>query len=176
MKDWIKPLVETRKKISVSMATNHRKKDREMRDAIRKNLMAPENNLIIEEDVKRIKSLLKLPHRTEDEWTVIKNILCGKNVITMEIESYPAIEHMVLFNGFLTTFTNVDDCFQFVRSLDMKVQRFVKIEYGTIGYFNACRIADDHNMSLAIDLVPNDDGLFLLYGKGRIEAMRILKE
>ena len=59
------------------MAPNRRRKEREIIARMKNEMTAQDGNMPTDEEVATIKSLLALPHRTEEEWCVIKDIPGG---------------------------------------------------------------------------------------------------
>ena len=70
------------------MAPNKRRKERETLARIKNELIAQGGNIPTDEEVATIKSLLALPHRTEEDWCVIKDIFDRRNLICMEPDVY----------------------------------------------------------------------------------------
>ena len=66
------------------MAQNRRRKQRENIARMKNEMIAQGGNMPTDEEVATIKSLLALPHRTEEDWCVIKDIFDRRNLICME--------------------------------------------------------------------------------------------
>ena len=56
------------------MAQNRRRKEREIIARMKNEIIAQDGNMPTDDEVATIKSLLALPHRTEEDWCVIKDI------------------------------------------------------------------------------------------------------
>ena len=85
------------------MAQNRRRKQRENIARMKNEMIAQGGNMPTDEEVATIKSLLALPHRTEEDWCVIKDIFDRRNLICMEPgvddSCIEVVEHFIVKGG-----------------------------------------------------------------------------
>ena len=163
------------------MAPNRRRKEREIIARMKKYMIEKNDNIPTDEEVATIKSLLALPHRTEEDWCVIKDILDRRDLICMEPgvdgSGIEVIEHFTVMDGRLLAFTNLEDAVACVKEILPKVSGIIPVNYGTWPFLEAIKIADEKSMELYIDLPAKEriTERFLTYSKGQITAVLAVK-
>ena len=133
------------------------------------------HNLISQADVEKIKELLKKIRRTEDEWTVIKDILASHSLIVTSPTS-PDVEscnHMLVDSGALIAFTNADDASSYCRDFLKRNCPSGYFQVGSMPFETIVETADQEHMNLYID-PPVGRGLFLNYFNGQLKASVVL--
>ena len=133
--------------------------------------MVDGHNLIPQADVEKIKELLKKIRRTEDEWTVIKDILVSHSLIVTSPTS-PDVEscnHMLVDSGALIAFTNADDASSYCRDFVKRNCPSGYFQVGSMPFVTIVETADQEHMNLYID-PPVGRGLFLNYFNGQLKA------
>ena len=160
------------------MAPNRKRVEREISDAVNQSHYIQGYNLISEEDVKFIKSKLSQPGRTEEDWTSIKDRLCERNLITMEVSGYVSMESVLVDRGSLIAFTNPIDCRSYLKFVENESgERNCEVRYHMIAFYDAARVADSYDMTLLIDIIPeNWTNMFMSYSHERIEVVKLLPE
>ena len=137
------------------MAPNRRRKERETLARMKNEIIAQDGNIPTDEEVATIKSLLALPHRTEEDWCVIKDILDRRNLICMEPgvdgSGIEVIEHFIVRDGRLLAFTNLEDATGYFKEIAPKGSGFFPIQFGSMPFLEALEIADEKSMELFID-------------------------
>ncbi len=139
-----------------------------------------EFNMIPKEDVARIKSLLTKTVRTEDEWTIIKDILADHSLILASPKGkdprIKVINHILVDEGRLVAFTNMDDTVAYFRDyVQESFPEGVQFQTGTMSFVEIANTADKRKMELYIDPPVTDHVMFLCYSKGRISARMLVK-
>ena len=134
-----------------------------------------DHNLIPAEDVRRIKELLKKTIRTEEEWTVIKDILASHSLIvvapTEANRKVKVCNHMLVDEGRLIAFTNTDDAAQyFKRYIKRNFPEGIYFQMGSLPFGEAVDTSDKKHMDLYIDPPVDPHVMFMYYSKGRIKA------
>ena len=132
------------------------------------------HNLIPQADVEKIKELLKKFKRTEDEWTVIKDILVSHSLIVTSPTS-PDVEscnHMLVDSGALIAFTNADDASSYCRDFVKRNCPSGYFQVGSMPFVTIVETADQEHMNLYID-PPVGRGLFLNYFNGQLKASAV---
>lgn len=137
------------------MAQNRRRKEREIIARMKNEIIAQGGNVPTDEEVATIKSLLALPHRTEEDWCVIKDIFGRRNLICMEpgVEGsgIEVIEHFIVRDGRLLAFTNLEDATGYFKEIAPKGSGFFPIQFGSMPFLKAFEIANEKSMELFID-------------------------
>lgn len=137
------------------MAQNRRRKEREIIARMKNEIIAQGGNVPTDEEVATIKSLLALPHRTEEDWCVIKDIFGRRNLICMEpgVEGsgIEVIEHFIVRDGRLLAFTNLEDATGYFKEIAPKGSGLFPIQFGSMPFLEAFEIADEKSMELFID-------------------------
>lgn len=131
-----------------------------------------EFDLIPKSDVKTIKKLLKKIKRTEDDWTVIKDILHAHSLLVIapmhdKVETH---NHLLVDDGNLIAFTNFGDASAYYKDfVRRKIPEGTYLEIGSLPFDEALDTADEEGMELYIDPPVRPD-MFLKYANGRITA------
>ena len=140
----------------------------------------PDFNLIPKEQVTKIKNLLKKEHRTEDDWTIIKDILQSHSVIVTEpVKPSSRIkvrDHILCDEGNLVVFTNGNDCQRYTKEFIHKILPSSTIfQMGSMPFTMAVEMAEKHRMDLLIDPVsePGDRFMMYVHGKSQIKAVAL---
>lgn len=137
------------------MAQNRRRKEREIIARMKNEIIAQDGNIPTDEEVATIKSLLALPHRTEEDWCVIKDIFGRRNLICMEPgvdgSGIEVIEHFIVKDGRLIAFTNIEDAMGYMEEIAPKGSGIMPFQFGTRPFLEAFEIADEESMELYID-------------------------
>ena len=137
------------------MAQNRRRKEREIIARIKEEMIVQDGNMPTDDEVATIKSLLALPHRTEEDWCVIKDILDRRNLICMEPgvdgSGIEVIEHFIVKDGRLIAFTNIEDAMGYMKEIVPKGSGIMPFQFGTRPFLEAFEIADEESMELYID-------------------------
>ena len=163
------------------MARNRRKAERENLAKI-KQLMEAEEDILSADEVAMIKGKLALEHRSEDDWDEIKDLLAERRIILISPASgYLSIEHILVYEGRLIAFTNVEEAYRNTIMLSgddhmLSGDDHTIFQFGTIGFFEACEIADRNDMELFIDPVWTPGPRFLAYKDGRIEVKALFNK
>ena len=137
------------------MAQNRRRKEREIIARMKNEIIAQDGNMPTDDEVATIKSLLALPHRTEEDWCVIKDIFDRRNLICMEPgvdgSGIEVIEHFIVKDGRLIAFTNIEDAVGYTKEIAPKGSGIMPFQFGTRPFLEAFEIADEESMELYID-------------------------
>ena len=140
----------------------------------------PDFNLIPKDQVAQIKDLLKKEHRTEDDWTIIKDILQSHAVIVTEpVKPDRRIKvrnHILCEEGNLIVFTNGNDCQRYTKEFILKnLPASTLFQMGSMPFTMAVDIAEKHRMDLLIDPVsaPGDRFMMYVHGKSQIKAVML---
>lgn len=173
------------------MAQNRRRKEREIIARMKNEMIAQDGNMPTDEEVATIKSLLALPHRTEEDWCVIKDIFDRRNLICVEPgvdgSGIEVIEHFIVRDGRLIAFTNMEDAAGYMKEIVPKGSGIMPFQFGTRPFLEAFEIADEESMELYIDpptkeritekyIVYKDEQLraVLAFSPAMAKALRIL--
>ena len=137
------------------MAQNRRRREREIIARMKNEMIEQNGNIPTDEEVATIKSLLALPHRTEEDWCVIKDIFDRRNLICMEPgvdgTGIEVFEHFTVRNGRLLAFTNLEDAMGYMKEITPKGKGVIPFQFGTRPFLEAFEIADEESMELYID-------------------------
>jgi len=163
------------------MAQNRRRKEREIIARIKTEINAEDGNVPTDEEVATIKSLLALPHRTEEDWCVIKDIFDRRNLICMEPgvdgTGIEVFEHFTVRNGRLLAFTNLEDAMAYMKEIVPKGRGFIPFQFGTRPFLEAFEIADEESMELYID-PPTEERItekYIAYKDEHLSAVLAVK-
>ena len=163
------------------MAQNRRRKEREIIARMKNEMIEQDGNMPTDEEVATIKSLLALPHRTEEDWCVIKDIFDRRNLICMEPGAdgtgIEVFEHFTVRNGRLLAFTNLEDAMAYMKEIVPKGRGFIPFQFGTRPFLEAFEIADEESMELYID-PPTEERItekYIAYKDGRLTALLAVK-
>lgn len=122
---------------------------------MKNEIIAQDGNIPTDEEVATIKSLLALPHRTEEDWCVIKDIFDRRNLICVEPgvdgSGIEVIEHFIVRDGRLIAFTNMEDAAGYMKEIVPKGSGIMPFQFGTRPFLEAFEIADEESMELYID-------------------------
>ena len=139
----------------------------------------PEINLIPEDKVSVIKIKLGKSHRTEADWTIIKEILNTYNLIVLSPvetdDKLETVENILTEENKLIAFTNIDFCQQYIQHLNAshnKINRSLTL--GAASFDSLIDLAEDREMDIIIDPADDDKRLFMTYvhGEHRLMAVR----
>lgn len=137
------------------MAQNRRRKEREIIARMKNEMIEQDGNMPTDDEVTTIKSLLALPHRTEEDWCVIKDIFDRRNLICMEPgvdgTGIEVFEHFIVKDGRLIAFTNIEDAMGYMKEIAPKGSGIMPFRFGTRPFLEAFEIADEESMELYID-------------------------
>ena len=163
------------------MAPNRRRKEREIIARMKNEMIAQDGNVPTDEEVATVKSLLALPHRTEENWCVIKDIFDRRNLICMEPgvdgSGIEVIEHFIVRDGRLLAFTNLDDAMAYMKEIAPKGNGIIPVQFGTRPFIDAFEIADEASMELFID-PPTKERItekYIAYRDGQLRAVLSVK-
>ena len=163
------------------MAPNRRRKEREIIARMKNEMIAQDGNMPTDEEVATIKSLLALPHRTEEDWCVIKDIFDRRDLICMEPgvdgTGIEVIEHFTVRDGRLLAFTNLEDALGYMKEIAPKGSGLMPIHIGTRPFLEAFEIADEESMELYIDPLTEEriTEKFIAYKDGHLSAIIAVK-
>lgn len=134
-----------------------------------------DHNLIPKEQVAQIRELLNKLTRTEEEWTVIKDILSSHSLIvvapTRANSKIKIINHMLVDEGRLIAFTNMDDAAIYIKNYIKKnFPEGIYFQMGSLPFEQAVETSDKKHMDLFIDPPVEPHVMYLYYSKGRITA------
>lgn len=139
----------------------------------------PELNLIPEDKVSIIKKNLAKDHRTEADWTTIKDILGSFNLIICRLDEpdkkIKTTENILTEDDTLISFTNIDTCQNFIRLHNKIYGRNNKyFRLGAISFNDLITIVKDHEMNISIDPPYEDNKTYMRYicSDQRIMAVR----
>ena len=157
------------------MAQNRRRREREIIARMKNEMIEQNGNIPTDEEVATIKSLLALPHRTEEDWCVIKDIIDRRNLICMEPDvdgsGIEVIEHFIVRDGRLLAFTNLEDAMGYLKEIVPKDSGFIPFTFGTRPFLEAFEIADEESMELYID-PPTEERITEKYIAYKDEQLR----
>ena len=139
-----------------------------------------DHNLIPQRDVAKIKELLSKETRTEDEWTMIKDILASHRLIVISfVGNDPQIKecnHMLVDENRLIAFTNMNDTEVYVKEfLKRNCPEGRYFQLGSLPFEEAVETADREKLDLYIDHPFDDNIRFMYYSQGRIKAAVLMK-
>lgn len=142
----------------------------------------PEFDLIPKDKVSLIKIKLGKSHRKESDWTVIKDILSAHNLIVCEPKvpdrHLKAIEHILVENGNLVAFTNLEDCEEHIQNLNQRDRKPGRLfQLGVMPFDQAVAVSDACGMDLYIDLQAKVNTMCMVYihGEGKIKAVMMAR-
>ena len=157
------------------MAQNRRRREREIIARMKNEMIEQNGNIPTDEEVATIKSLLALPHRTEEDWCVIKDIFDRRNLICMEPgvdgTGIEVFEHFTVRNGRLLAFTNLEDAMGYMKEITQKGKGVIPFQFGTRPFLEAFEIADEESMELYID-PPTEERITEKYIAYKDEQLR----
>ena len=163
------------------MAQNRRRREREIIARMKNEMIEQDGNLPTDEEVATIKSLLALPHRTEEDWCVIKDIFDRRDLICMEPGAdgtgIEVIEHFTVRDGRLLAFTNLEDAMAYMKEIVPKGRGVIPFQFGTRPFLEAFDIADEVYMEMYID-PPTKERItekYIAYKDGRLSAVWAVK-
>ena len=125
--------------------------------------------LITSEELSLIAAKLALPHRTQDDWAPIKDVLLERDVFVMESATYPSIGHMTVADGAVLVFTTKEKCTDWID----KYAPHVRFVIGSLPYSQAIEVADEHRRPLYLDMSIGEK--FIAYRDKELAA-RVLVE
>jgi len=163
------------------MAPNRRRIEREMFARMKNEIVDQDGNIPTDEEVATIKALLALPHRTEEDWCVIKDIFDRRDLICMEpaeeTSDTEVIEHFMIKDGRLCAFTNLQDAVDYIKENVPKDRNGLSFQIGTRPFLEAVEIADDQSMELLIDLPTKERTTekYMSYKDGQLTAVMPIK-
>ena len=163
------------------MAQNRRRREREIIARMKNEMIEQNGNIPTDEEVATIKSLLALPHRTEEDWCVIKDIFDRRNLICMEPgvdgSGIEVIEHFIVKDGRLIAFTNIEDAVGYTKEIAPKGSGIMPFQFGTRPFLEAFEIADEESMELYID-PPTEERItekYIAYKDEHLSAVLAVK-
>ena len=163
------------------MAQNRRRREREIIARMKNEMIEQNGNIPTDEEVATIKSLLALPHRTEEDWCVIKDIIDRRNLICMEPgvdgSDIEVIEHFIVRDGRLLAFTNLEDAAGYFKEIAPKGSGLLPVQFVSMPFLEAFEIADEESMELFID-PPTKERItekHIAYRDGHLSAVLAVK-
>ena len=163
------------------MAQNRRRIEREIIARMKNEMIAQDGNMPTDEEVATIKSLLALPHRTEEDWCVIKDIFDRRNLICMEPgvdgTGIEVFEHFIVEDDRLIAFTNLEEAMGYMKEITPKGRCVIPFQFGTRPFLEAFEIADEESMELYID-PPTEERItekYIAYKNEHISAVLAVK-
>lgn len=142
----------------------------------------PEFDLIPEDKVSLIKIKLGKSHRKESDWAVIKDILSTHNLIVCEPKDpdrhLKTVEHILVEDGILVTFTNLEDCEEHIKNLNRRDRKSGRLfQLGVMPFDQAVAVSDAYGMDLYIDLQAKANTMCMAYihGERKIKAVMMAR-
>ena len=136
-------------------------------------------NLLSQKDINQIRIKLGKKHIKESDWTYIREILSAHNVIVLE----PVVpdaklsvkEHVLFDNGIMVAFTNIDNCREYVNTINRRDGAQNRIfQLGTMPFESVTDISKKYGTDLYIDLQIKENAVFMVYHQ-REDRMDIIK-
>ena len=126
-----------------------------MEDFKRKLAENPDIHLISEEQTATLEKLLGKPHRSEDDWDVIKDILYSIHVVTatpiQKRSKIKSVDHILCEKGDLLVYTTMEKCQKNMQKLFKKDSKLRFCQYTFLPCEEVLDIALDHKMQVFID-------------------------
>ncbi len=125
-------------------------------------------NLLSQKDINQIRIKLGKKHIKESDWMFIRNILAAHNVIVLE----PVVpdaklsvkEHVLFDNGIMVAFTNIDNCREYVNTINRRdVAQNRIFQLGTMPFDAVTEISRKYGTDLYIDLQIKENAVFMVY-------------
>ena len=162
------------------MASNKRKRNREDIEKMKAILAEQEIDLIPEDDLARFRALLAQPHRTEDDWTVIKDMLGGHRLLTAKpmhpMENYCDIDCVLLEDDHLMAFTNIEALLEHLHEgQKRRPPEASQVYIGSMGFDDLMILSDDVEKKLLIDYDDKPGRRFLCYFDKSLHAQELKK-
>lgn len=162
------------------MASNKRRQSRENIEKIRAELAAQGVDLIPEDELARFKALMAQPRRTEDDWTVIQDILSGHRLLTAKpqhpTEGFTDVDGVLLEEDKLMAFTNLEALLEHLHEgQKRRPPEASQVMIGSIGFNDLLILSDDVEKTLFIDYYGKPGRRFVSYSKQRMEAQELKK-
>ncbi len=136
--------------------------------------------LISEKDVSLIKLKLGKSHRSEADWTVIKDILLSHYVISavpLKRDSrLKAVNGILCEKNYLFVFTNKEDCKKHLLMLNLRQgMKDRNFEMGAMPFEVAVDVAERHGMNLYIDMQAEVNAvcMYYIHGISQLKAVRL---
>lgn len=141
-----------------------------------------EFDLIPKDKVSLIKIKLGKSHRKESDWAVIKDILSAHNLIVCEPKDpdryLKTVEHILVEDGMLMTFTNLEDCEEHIKNLNRRDGKSGRLfQLGVMPFDQAVAVSDAYGMDLYIDLQAKANTMCMVYThvERKIKAVMIAR-
>ena len=125
-------------------------------------------NLLSQKEVNQIKIKLGKKHIKESDWSYIREILSAHNVIVLE----PVVpdaklsvkEHVLYDTGLMVAFTNVDNCREYVKSINLRDAAPNRLfQLGIMPFEAVIEISRKYNTDLYIDLQIKENSVIMVY-------------
>ena len=163
------------------MATNKRRQNRENIDKIRAELAAQGVDLIPDDELARFRALMAQPHRTEDDWTVVKTILTSHRLLTAKpqhpAKGFSDVDGVLLEDDKLMAFTNLDDLMDHLHEgQKRRPPEASQVFIGSIDLNDLLILSDEEEKTLYIDYQSKHGRRFISYFNKSLSAREITKE
>lgn len=125
-------------------------------------------NLLSQKEINQIKIKLGKKHIKESDWTYIRDILSAHNLIVLE----PVVpdaklgvrEHVLYDTGLMVAFTNIDNCREYVKSINLRDAAPNRLfQLGVMPFEVVTEIARKYDTDLYIDLQIKENTVFMVY-------------
>lgn len=125
-------------------------------------------NLLSQKDINQIRIKLGKKHMKESDWKYIREILSDHNVIVLE----PVVpdaklmvkEHVLYDNGLMVAFTNIENCREYVNSINRRDAAPNRLfQLGAMPFPVVTEIAGRYDTDLYIDLEIKENAVFMVY-------------
>lgn len=129
---------------------------------------AEKYNLLSQKDINQIRIKLGKKHIKESDWDFIREILYSHNVIVLE----PVVpdaklfvkEHLLYDNGLMVAFTNIDNCREYVDTINRRDAAQNRLfQLGTMPFGKAAEISRKYGADLYIDMQIKENAVFIVY-------------
>ena len=134
-------------------------------EKLREALSAPDVHMLSEDDLAVLDKMLSKPHRSEEDWDIIKDILLNADLFTIEpprSKKVRAVEGVLYENGALLAFTSLQRCQAYIRKLSRE-QRARRYYMNVISCATLFEIAQKKRVQLVIDKSESPLQLCFLY-------------
>ena len=115
----------------------------------------PRLNLISKEELATLETLNNKPHRTQEDWDVITDILTERSVFTITprvtTEKTKAIGQVLLHDGYLHVFTTFEKCQGYTDLVTKEDPRQNYFNINTLDFQEAMDTADKYGIDLCVD-------------------------
>ena len=125
-------------------------------------------NLLSQKDINQIRIKLGKKHIKESDWVYIREILSAHNVIVLEpvVPDAKLIvkEHVLYDNGIMVAFTNIENCREYVNTVNRRDAAPNRLfQLGIMPFEAVTEIAGKYDTDLYIDLQIRENAAFMVY-------------